>query len=110
MNAGGYTIIATPKVSPFTVITPESKLGGADYPFLVNFSDWMIVSSPLELSDEDMVQHPLARMELDQVMLPEATLEWVKDNKVVSLYIDRMDSETFLAQVGLEITLGDGLG
>lgn len=97
--------------SVFTVIDPSTRLGGAEYPFLKDFSDWMIISSPLELSQDELLEHPLASISPDGVvMVPEPTLEWVKDNKINTLYVTGVGLSEFLSRTGLEITIGDGVG
>ncbi len=96
--------------NPFVVITPASKFGGAEYPFLKDFSDWMIVSSPLELEDEDLLMHPLASVVDGEIVLPDATFEYVKDNKVVTVYIPGINEAEFLELVELNVVIGDGIG
>lgn len=96
--------------SVFTLITPASRLGGAEYPFLKDFSDWMIVGSPLELEDEELLMHPLVRVVDGEVIVPEATFEYIKDNKVVSIYIPGVTTEEFLELAELNVVIGDGVG
>jgi hypothetical protein len=75
-------------------ITPNSDLGGARYPLLANFDNWTIRSIPIE----DM--NPHSKSEANEVM------RWVKDDKVLSLFIPNMTTEDFFAATGFKLHVG----
>ena len=85
-----------------TVLRFDDNRGGLAYPFLPNELAWQIVPRSLDelracieysevtgsFGDEDTLDkiskaHPL-------------TLRWVKDDKVLDLYVPGMDTQTFL--------------
>lgn len=81
-----------------SVITAQSALGGMVYPFLPAHADWQLIMRPLE--GEDAITAICAA--------PTPTLRWVKDDKVMDLVIPGLDTESFLAQSGLELSLHKG--
>jgi hypothetical protein len=80
----------------------DDNRGGLAYPFLCppanNASEWQIVARPF--ADEQALTSIL--------QTEEATLRWVKDDKVLDLHIPGQDTETFLAQSGLRLSLAKG--
>lgn len=81
-----------------SVITAQSALGGMVYPFLSADSDWQLITRPLD-GDEAIAAICSA---------PTPTLRWVKDDKVLDLIVPGLDTEAFLAQSGLELSLHKG--
>lgn len=81
-----------------TVIRFNDNRGGLAYPFLPAKWGWQIVSRPL--GDED------ALTEIAQATPP--TLRWVRDDKVLDLYVPGMDTAAFLAQTGLRLSMHKG--
>jgi hypothetical protein len=80
----------------------DDNRGGLAYPFLCahanDATEWQIVARPF--GDEQ---------ELETILRTNnATLRWVKDDKVMDLYIPGQDTETFLAQSGLRLSLHKG--
>ncbi|MBE2222992.1 MAG: hypothetical protein IAF02_15720 [Anaerolineae bacterium] len=74
-----------------TIITLNSDLGGMEYPFLTQFDDWIIESSPLaEACDGSGVT---------------TTLRWVKDDKVNDLFIPNHNTTDFLTATGLHLDI-----
>ncbi|MEW5985053.1 MAG: hypothetical protein AB1791_00300 [Chloroflexota bacterium] len=78
-----------------TIIRFDNDRGGLAYPFLPNEWRWQIVSRPL--GDEE------ALTEIAQATSP--TLRWVKDDKVLDLYVPGMDTAACLAQTGLRLSM-----
>lgn len=76
----------------------DDNRGGLAYPFLPNELQWQIVSRPL--GDEESLA------KIFQVAPP--TLRWVKDDKVLDLTIPGMDTQTFLARSGLQLSMHKG--
>ena len=72
-----------------TIINRNSELGGMEYPFLTQFDDWFIQSSPLDAAGDPSKST--------------ITLRWVKDNKVNDLYIPNMNASDFLEATGLRL-------
>jgi hypothetical protein len=81
-----------------SIIRFDDNRGGLSYPFLSDASEWRIVARPFR--DEAALQAILESAD--------AVLRWVKDNKVLDLYIPGLDTETFLAQSGLRLSLHKG--
>lgn len=77
-----------------SIITNNTDLGNMTYPFL--HGDWTIVSTPIAAADAITTSTPAP------------TLRWVKDSNVNDLHIAGTDSQTFLAQAGLELHLHKG--
>jgi hypothetical protein len=73
------------------VTTPNSDLGGAQYPLLASFKNWAIQSTPIE----DM--NPQLKAQ------PNEVLRWVKDDKVNRLFIPDMSSIDFFKATGLKL-------
>ena len=84
----------TRDMSAPVVISPDTVHGGLVYPFLPQA--WHIVTRRFENG-------------LEAIAEAEApTLRWVKDSKVLDLYIPDMDTETYLAQTGLSLSMAKG--
>lgn len=81
-----------------TVLRFDDNRGGLAYPFLPNDLQWQIVSH--SLGDEESLT------KIFQVAPP--TLRWVKDDKVLDLTIPDMDTRTFLARAGLQLSMHKG--
>ena len=81
-----------------TVLRFDDNRGGLAYPFLPNELQWQIVSHTF--GDEE------ALTKIFQVAPP--TLRWVKDDKVLDLTIPGMDTQTFLARSGLQLSMHKG--
>ncbi|MFZ1397170.1 MAG: hypothetical protein WAS33_09755, partial [Candidatus Promineifilaceae bacterium] len=81
-----------------TVLRFDDNRGGLTYPFLPEALQWQIVSRPF--SNE---------AELNKIFqAAEPTLRWVKDDKVLDLLVPDMDTDTFLARAGLQLSLHKG--
>ena len=89
--------MSTKQLQP-SVITAQFALGGMVYPFLSSHAEWQLITRPLD-GDEAITAICSA---------PIPTLRWVKDDKVLDLVIPGLDTETFLAQSGLELSLAKG--
>lgn len=74
-----------------TQITPSDDLGGMEYPFLTQFSDWVIYAYPLSAAPAPDRTNP--------------TLRWVKDDKVNDLHILGANTEQFLYAMGLKLNV-----
>jgi hypothetical protein len=82
----------------------DDNRGGLAYPFLDDASKWQIVARPFG-----------DKQELETILRTNnpstgsgQVLRWVKDDKVLDLYIPGQDTETFLAQSGLRLSLHKG--
>lgn len=72
----------------------ELKPGGQHYTFLENLGrQWTLVTHDLATIEEPHPYHSFG--------MEEPTLRWVKDNKVVDLYVDGMTTEDYFAATGL---------
>jgi hypothetical protein len=80
-----------------SVIRFDDNRGGLAYPFLPDDRQWQIVSRPLD--DE-------AAGSISPTDFP--TLRWVKDDKVLDLYVPGMDTAAFLARTGLQLSMHKG--
>lgn len=93
------TNVSSELVFPFVTINAASKLGGAEYPFVPAEASWEIVTYRLDLEEADRELHPHSE--------DEPTLRWVKDNKVVELFVwdeTRVWSTgTYLENMGLQL-------
>ena len=79
-----YVAIASPNLPP----------GGPHYAFLEKLGRaWTLVTHDLDSAEPI---HPTHRFGMEQ-----PTLRWVKDNKVVDLYVDGMSTEDYIAASGL---------
>lgn len=81
-----------------TVLRFDDNRGGLGYPFLPNDLQWQIISRPL--GDDT------AMADIFAANTP--TLRWVKDDKVLDLHVPGMDTATFLARAGLQLSLHKG--
>lgn len=72
-------------------ICSSDDLGGMTYPFLRQYDQWVIRTRPLA-ADIDA----------------EPTLRWVKDNKVLDLFIPGVDHALFRVQNGLRLNMERG--
>jgi hypothetical protein len=81
-----------------TVLRFDDDRGGLAYPFLPDEWQWQIVSRPF--GDED------ALATVFQAETP--ALRWVKDDKVLDLYVPGMDSQAFLERTGLQLSMAKG--
>ena len=84
----------------------DDNLGGLDYPFLPDQWQWQIVSHPLG----DAVDGLDAAFPADPPTpagSPPA-LRWVKDDKVLDLFIPGVDTAEFLARTGLQLSMRKG--
>jgi hypothetical protein len=82
-----------PQTETHTFITPETPLGGATYPFLEKTGQlWRIVNQSIET--------PFSSSQ--------PTLRWVNGNKLIDLFVERMDTKQFLAATGLELHMDRG--
>jgi len=68
--------------------------GGAHYPFLEKLGrEWTLVTHDLDSIEEVHPHHSFG--------MKEPTLRWVKDNKVVDLYVDGMTTQDYFETTGL---------
>ena len=78
-----------------TIINTRTPLGGALYPFLHRLNQrWAIISHAVT---EPATRYP-----------QEPVLRWVNDNHVQDLYVEDMDTASFLEATGLELSLAKG--
>lgn len=99
-GGGGGSAVKETAV-PYTVISPETALGGAVYPFLARTGRaWRIVAQPVA----EMGEIP-ARQRFGQET---PTLRWVNGDQVTDLYVDGMDTAHFLAATGLQLSMKKG--
>jgi hypothetical protein len=97
-----------------TTIRFDDNRGGLAYPFLPDELQWQIVSRVF--NDEDALAQifqaasptPSAEPVPGLPQHAEPTLRWVKDNKVLDLTIPGMDTQTFLAGSGLQLSMRKG--
>lgn len=90
-----HSIPPVPGTYQYIAITSrELPPGGAHYAFLEGLGrEWTIVTRDLDSAEE---VHPYHRFGM-----AEPTLRWVKDNKVVDLYVDGMSMEGYFQATGL---------
>ncbi len=97
-----------------TVLRHDDNRGGLAYPFLPNELQWQIISRSFDTLTADPKHGGLATLSGDGDVLnhvdtaAESTLRWVKDDKVLDLYIPGMDTHTFLARAGLRLSMDKG--
>jgi len=85
----------------YTVIRPETALGGAVYPFIAQtHRAWRMVVRP--------VDEPVVVRVADTFGQDMPTLRWVNGDQVTDLYVDGMDTAQFLARTGLQLSLKKG--
>jgi len=81
-----------------TTLRFDDNRGDLAYPFLPKELAWQIVSRPF--GEEE------ALTKIFQADPP--TLRWVKDDKVLDLYVPGMDTQTFLERSGLQFSMRKG--
>lgn len=81
-----------------SILRFDDNRGGLTYPFLPEALQWQIVSH--SYGDEETLA------KIFQADPP--TLRWVKDDKVLDLHVPGMDTKTFLARSGLQLSLHNG--
>jgi hypothetical protein len=85
----------------------DDNRGGLDYPFLPHELGWEIVSRPFD--NESALAEIFAAAAPD----PDGRqagpcLRWVKDDKVLDLHVPGLDTQSFLARTGLQLSLEKG--
>ncbi len=98
----GYRMapIDTGKLS-YNVISYDTPLGGATYPFLEQTRRaWHALTRPV---GEVAEYHPVHTFGLAS-----PTLRWVNSNSITDVYVDNMTTEQFLEATGLELSLEKG--
>lgn len=89
------------ETAPYTVIRPETALGGAVYPFLAQTRRaWRIVARPVDKQTDISAADTFGQNA--------PTLRWVNGDQVTDLYVDGMDTPQFLDQTGLKLSLKKG--
>ena len=97
----GAGVILREPSAPYSVISPETALGGAVYPFLAQTGRaWRIVARPVDGQEE------VAPADTFGQETP--TLRWVNGDQVTDLYVDGMDTNQFLQATGLTLSLKKG--
>ena len=89
-----------------TVLRFDDNRGGLAYPFLPNEWQWQIVSRPFDKLRAGFYGEEQALDRIFRAAPP--TLRWVKDDKVLDLYVPGMDTETFLQRTGLQLSMHKG--
>ena len=98
---GGGGVYIKEESLPYTVIRPETALGGAVYPFLAQTRRaWRIVVQPVDKLGDVAIADTFGQTT--------PTLRWVNGDQVTDLYVDGMDTQQFLAQTGLKLSLKKG--
>ena len=89
-----------------TRIRHDDNRGGLAYPFLPNELQWEIVSRPFGQDDENfqLFQNDAPTLSAGD----EPVLRWVKDDKVLDLFVPGMNTQTFLQHTGLQLSLHKG--
>lgn len=83
-----------PDTYHYVAISSRDLSSGPHYPFLENLGrQWTLITHDLDTIE---AVHPYHRFGMEQ-----PTLRWVKDNKVVDLYVDGMTTEDYFAATGL---------
>ncbi|MBK8934865.1 MAG: hypothetical protein IPM76_21640 [Chloroflexi bacterium] len=101
VGGGGSAYIKEESSLPYTVIRPETALGGAVYPFLAQTRRaWRIVVQPVDKLGDVAVADTFGQTT--------PTLRWVNGDQVTDLYVDGMDTQQFLDQTGLKLSLKKG--
>ena len=100
------------------VIRFDDNRGELAYPFLPAEWEWEIVSRPLSVTAEEdageLVDRAAVVADILQATTPTPStgsgpaLRWVKDDKVLDLYVPGMDTATFLARTGLQLSMAQG--
>jgi hypothetical protein len=92
--------------SKFSTIRFDDNLGGLAYPFLPDEWQWQILSRPLGDATDDLDAALPADPPTPAVLPP--ALRWVKDDKVLDLFIPNVDTAEFLARTGLQLSMRKG--
>jgi hypothetical protein len=89
-----------------SVIRFDDNRGGLAYPFLPDTLQWEIISQPLDDNEAvtvvDTAENPSPSTGR------EPTLRWVKDDKVLDLYVAGLNTADFLAHTGLKPSMDKG--
>lgn len=108
-SRGGYRrtpVFSWPEPERYSVRASHDKDSGVLFPFLPNETMWRVVSTKIRDYhdlDKPVEFHPVHTFDME---LP--TLRWVKDGKIHDLYVDGMDTDTFLKKASLQLDLGKG--
>ncbi|MCB0009624.1 MAG: hypothetical protein KDE04_24325, partial [Anaerolineales bacterium] len=84
----------------------DDNLGGLAYPFLPDQWQWQIVSHPLGDAADGLDAAFPADPPTPAGSPP--ALRWVKDDKVLDLFIPGVDTAEFLARTGLQLSMRKG--
>lgn len=109
-------------MSTNTIIRFDDPRGGMVYPFLPNDGEWQIVSQPIHgdgsletIAQSDAPTTSSSSTTLSPTPLSPTTLSrsvpalrWVKDDKVLDLHVEHMDSQNFFDLTGLRPSLNKG--
>jgi hypothetical protein len=80
-----------------TTITPQTPLDGMIYPFLASMGrKWSIETRPLDYAHAPNETQP-------------PTLRYIKDNAVIDVYAENMNTDQFLAATGLRLDTTRGI-
>ncbi|MGH2536805.1 MAG: hypothetical protein ACRDHL_05380 [Candidatus Promineifilaceae bacterium] len=93
-------------MSTQSVIRFDGPRGGLAYPFLPSGWHWQIVSRPF--GDEDALDRILQADSPAGESQTRPCLRWVKDDKVLDLYVPGMDTAEFLERTGLQLSMRKG--
>ncbi|MHB8625526.1 MAG: hypothetical protein ACYDBJ_00675 [Aggregatilineales bacterium] len=92
---------SSPLSPEYTVITPETALGGATYPFLDTIGrEWRLVTR--HITTPTLAASP-ATLEMTR-----PTLRWVNGQHIIEVFVDGLTSEQFFQATGLEVNLEKG--
>src|SRR5690606_17546959 len=92
----------------------DDNRGDLAYPFLPKELAWQIVSRSFDELRTDSFGEEVALTKIFQADLPTPSagsgqaLRWVKDDKVLDLYVPSMDTQTFLERSGLQLSMRKG--
>jgi hypothetical protein len=89
-----------------TVLRFDDDRGGLAYPFLPYEWQWQIVSRPF--GDEEAMARIFQPDPPTGSSSSRPALRWVKDDKVLDLYVPGMDTEAFLERTGLQLSMSKG--
>ncbi len=83
------------------VITPETPLGGARYPFLeATGRPWSLFSHP--------IGEPIRYPQAETFTMVKPTLRWINGNHLIDGFVEGQTTEQFLAASGLVLSLDSG--
>lgn len=108
MGGRGSTSIRTinlPSPDPiernYEIITTADLKGRATYAFLDKLArNWAVLTSPASQPGDYLSQ--------DTFGMDQPTLRWVNGDQIIDLFVDGMNTEEFLQQTGLELSLHKG--